>query len=370
MKIHPIIEGLFEDTGTVSIDYRAIASKIRSKCGPFVKANKTNFQSGHLLYRGVKGTDVHKIGEVLELTVRKDRVPLDSSEIFHNTMNQLLSKYGGIHWRSESLFAVASPTIADSYGPVVVAVFPIGKYQILKSDEVRDVFSELAPPIRVKTDAFRRHFQGFSKWRSMSPDHKKHGTAAISVLEREVIRCNIPHRVYEALRATSKELHNDEIVAVVNAYGRETFTASGVKSIAAELINEFGSTVISDIKFASDAPMNWVHRMFSSSFDIYTNTIDVSIDQHDINLVMRAFENVMAATMKTLIDTIVKVCEAILMDIVDSYYLDDMFEPAISGYTAGEQMIACERYLAVVVSDKRDDAATFNILSLLGELSK
>lgn len=369
MKIRPIIEGLFEDTETAAIDYRAIASKIRSKCGPFIKANKRSFESGHLLYRGVRDASAHKIGDVLELTVRKDRVPLDSSEIFHNTMNQLLSKYGGIRWRSESLFAVASPTIASSYGPVVVAVFPIGKYQILKSDEVRDVFSELAPPVRVKTDTFHRHFQGFSKWRSMSPDHKKHGKAAISVLEREIIQCNIPHLVYEALLTTSKELHNDNVIAVVNAFGRETFTTSGVKPIAAELINEFGSTVISDIKFTTDAPMNWVHRTFSSSFGIYADAIGISVDHRDIVLVMQAFKSAMTTAMKTLIDPIVKVCEAILIDIVDSYYLDDTFESARGGYTDGEQMIACERYLAVVVSDKRD-AATFNILSLLGELSK
>lgn len=369
MKIRPIIEGLFEDTETTAIDYRAIASKIRSKCGPFVKANKTNFQSGHLLYRGLnKRYKVYEVGEVLELTVRKDRMPLDSTEIFHNTMNQLLSKYANVHWRSESLFATTSSSIANSYGPVTVAVFPIGKYQILMSNEIQDTFTELAPPSNANTDSPNRHFQGFSKWLSMSQDHKKHGAPAISKLEYEMIRCNIPHKVYKVLSAASVKLHNDDTIATVNAFGRETFTTSGIRSIAAELINEFGSTVISDIKFVKTAHMNWVRRIFGTRFIKYTKAKGVNVDPHDVAVVMRAFKSTMTDVMKTLIDVIVEACEAIMMDFVDSYYLDTVFEPMSNG----EQMIACDRYLAVVISDARDDVNVnkFNILTLLGELSK
>ncbi len=369
MKLRPIIDRLFEDTD--SIDYHAIVDRLRGKCGPFIKANRGNFQNANLLYRGIRGD--YKVGDVIELMVRKDRKPLDSSKEFHELMNTALSNHGGVRWRSEALFAISSMNVASSYGNTVVAVFPIGKYSILRSDEVRDMFTELAPPKRMPVRPYIRQFQALTKWSTFPDDMKKHGQPALDTLVRAVSKYDIVHRAYAALRVKEDTFNDPRSLAISNLLGRETFSGKMIESVAMDLLHECGSTVISDIHVDSRAANRLSTNaimMLSQKFQTQHIASKIVVNEHDTKIILDVYREVLMEIPNVLIDVVKKVCEGILMDFVDSYHIDMEFGGPGENGTAGEQMISCHKYMAVVIKTAIDPSVKFNTLQLLGELSR
>jgi hypothetical protein len=85
---------------------------------------------------------------------------------------------------------------------------------------------------------------------------------------------------------------------------------------------------------------------------------------------IRANRDVLVELPAALIDTIKRACEGILIDFIDSYYIDSKFSGSGENGSSGEQMIACNKYMAVVIATKSDHPVKFNTLRLLGELSK
>jgi hypothetical protein len=369
LKLRPIIDGLFEETD--SINYDVIVDQLRKKCGPFIRANRDNFQQANLLYRGIRGD--YKVGDVVELTVRKDRRPLDSSKEFHELMNTLLSVHVGVKWRSEALFAVSSMDTARSYGNTVVAVFPIGKYSILRSDEVRDMFTELAPPKRSPVKPHSRNFQALIKWSSFPDDQKTHGKPAVDALVRAVLKYDIVRQVYDILRTNGKAFNDQQSLAIANLLGREIFSDRMIKSVATSLLHEFGSTLIDNIHvdpLSTDKFTTNIIGTLTPKFETQHPTSKFAVDDHDLKMILDTYRTVLMELPAVLIDTIKRVCEGILMDFIDSYYVDSKFSGSGENGSSGEQMIACNKYMAVVIATKSDHPVKFNTLRLLGELSK
>lgn len=118
------------------------------KCKPFMKEFEKAVKVGvgtidaRYLFRGMRDRGNWSIENV-----RKDRMPKDSSIEFHEMMNDAFEDAFGVRARSESVFATTLFSEAKHYGKVYI-IFPMGKYKLIWSDEVEDLYSRFEDEIR------------------------------------------------------------------------------------------------------------------------------------------------------------------------------------------------------------------------------
>lgn|SRR5574343_1902454 len=96
-------------------------------------------QAHSFLYRGSKHDEIDGI---LQLSRRKDRVPMSMNDKVHNTLDRLFLKKFGWKARSEGVFVTGSVKQAYFYGSTHL-FFPIGKYRFIWSPTVYDLFSDM-----------------------------------------------------------------------------------------------------------------------------------------------------------------------------------------------------------------------------------
>lgn len=113
--------------------------KLLSKCKPFIKDyKKTGFTNGDMwLFSGRKYD-----GDITVKSVRKDRNPKDTPKIVHDLVDDYFEDKFGYRPRSESVFTTGLKNEASRYG-MVYLIFPIGKYKILWSSMVEDLYQKL-----------------------------------------------------------------------------------------------------------------------------------------------------------------------------------------------------------------------------------
>ncbi len=121
---------------------------LRRDCSPFLQNNLANMQGGEFIYRGILGGG--REGSFLQGTVRTDRRPLDSSNLWHNLMNKYFQRVFGWPYRSAALFVSNSIDEVHHYG-VPFVIFPKGQYKICYSPVIEDVAVDLAGSTFVKT---------------------------------------------------------------------------------------------------------------------------------------------------------------------------------------------------------------------------
>ena len=118
-----------------------IAATIRRYCKPFIMNNHTSLTNGDFLYRGVsKSKDA---GFAISGSVRTDRIPRDTSQQWHNTLDLFFANQFGTRYRSSALFGTTSVYEASGYGSAYV-IFPKGDYKICYSEVIEDVTIDLA----------------------------------------------------------------------------------------------------------------------------------------------------------------------------------------------------------------------------------
>lgn len=124
------------ESNKVNVDkLQQCINDIKKNCKPFLK-EWTSFKNPECLYRG---SDLN-IGVYAKKKVRKGRVPKDTIEWFHNMSNDIFKDIFNIKLRSDTLFTTGSIRQAEEYGDIF-AVFPIGKYEIYWSKEIKDFYS-------------------------------------------------------------------------------------------------------------------------------------------------------------------------------------------------------------------------------------
>ena len=118
-------------------DIDEIISVIQKNCKPYLKDVKTKYGDNFLL----SGRRKYQ-GFFNKKKIRKMRVPKDTPMEIHKFMDNWFYKKFGIKFRSNSLFCFFDEDLALSYGYVYI-IFPIGKYNILSSTEVGDLYALL-----------------------------------------------------------------------------------------------------------------------------------------------------------------------------------------------------------------------------------
>ncbi len=111
--------------------------RITEKCKPYlrdwlpiVKKDKKLVS----LYRGMRSTK--SFGEK---KVRTNRRPTDSDKKLHKLVDDALYDKFNIKGRSQTIFCTGNTTTANAFGEVFM-IFPVGPYEILWSEKVRDLY--------------------------------------------------------------------------------------------------------------------------------------------------------------------------------------------------------------------------------------
>jgi len=110
-----------------------------SECNVFLNdLKKQSSRTPELLYSGRKG----KMNDLFKGKIRKNRKPLDTPVEIHNMIDDEFKKQVGIKPRSNSLFCFRDEDRTSSYGTPYV-IFPVGKYKLIWSYEVHDLYDYL-----------------------------------------------------------------------------------------------------------------------------------------------------------------------------------------------------------------------------------
>ena len=112
---------------------KAFIAKIKKDCQPYMKwleKNKTHF------CRGMKGKEMMGVR-----SVRKDREPKDTHQVFDRLLNLAL-KEAGVIPRSEGVFCTTDPLALSEYGPSYY-IFPKGKFDFYYIDGIKDITMDL-----------------------------------------------------------------------------------------------------------------------------------------------------------------------------------------------------------------------------------
>lgn len=118
-----------------------IAQKILKDCQFFLK--EINFHPENVFYHGlfrgigIKTNDEKNI--LRKWRVNDSREPKDMPRELHDTLDDFFEEEFGTRFRSESLFATGSKSMAREYG-IVFLVFPIGRFEYIWSPVVRDAW--------------------------------------------------------------------------------------------------------------------------------------------------------------------------------------------------------------------------------------
>lgn len=119
-------------------EYADVMKDIKSKCKSFIKDTKNSYgDTLYFLFSGRAGTRPY-----FRAPVRKGRDPKDMHPEIHNDFDDQFKRQFGIRGRTECLFATGSTSEASQYGNVFI-ILPIGKYHILWSPKIKDLFTHI-----------------------------------------------------------------------------------------------------------------------------------------------------------------------------------------------------------------------------------
>lgn len=118
-----------------AIDIESRFDLIERNCKPFLR-DLSRVDYG-VLYSGRQSREIF-----IERDVRKNRKPKDMDLKIHGWVDDWFYKKFGIRARSNSLFCTSEINVALTYGTPYI-ICPIGKYEIIWSPEIRDLYSML-----------------------------------------------------------------------------------------------------------------------------------------------------------------------------------------------------------------------------------
>ena len=112
-------------------------NKIENDGKPFLDDLRKIKKPPSLLYSGRKSSE-----DFISRKVRKNRKPKNTPERIHNWLDKWFEYKFGIKARSKSLMADNKKAIASTYGTPYI-IFPVGKYKIIWSEEVPDLYDDI-----------------------------------------------------------------------------------------------------------------------------------------------------------------------------------------------------------------------------------
>jgi hypothetical protein len=122
---------------------------ILSECRPFLNDIK-KCPHGNMMYSGRKENDF-----LIRKRVRQDRIPKDTPKEIHLTLDKMFQKSFGIKARSQTVFALSNIAGYSSFYGSPYYIFPIGKYEIVWSDQIHDLYGDLIDWLLNYSEKFR-----------------------------------------------------------------------------------------------------------------------------------------------------------------------------------------------------------------------
>lgn len=113
-------------------DIYNIKQKIEKDCKPFL--DQVGDMHHYALYRGMLKKD-----QILELTVRQDRLPVTMNKQNHDVLVKVFKEAGYKANRNNSVFCTGNYQTAKEYGNVY-QIFPIGDFSFTWNENVKDLF--------------------------------------------------------------------------------------------------------------------------------------------------------------------------------------------------------------------------------------
>lgn len=147
------------------------AETIFAKCQPFIKTSGVWFDSDGYssnnkrgcLYRGIRNRVSGPTTQLLSShAANLQRKPVDMPPVFHTMLDDYLNEHFGFRYRSGGLFCSPVRAGTASYGNPYI-VFPIGKYEYVYSEKIRDAFVDLAGDKHGETASSRSHARLFEE---------------------------------------------------------------------------------------------------------------------------------------------------------------------------------------------------------------
>jgi hypothetical protein len=130
------------ESGELSV--QEVLEQIYTDCKPYLKdLVRGGFdyyrKNDNLLYSG-RNTRA----DMFKKSVRTDRKPKDTSEDVQKFVDEAFKKKFGVKARSSSLFATGRVDTAQGYGNSVYTIFPIGKYKVIWSPNIMDLYNDVS----------------------------------------------------------------------------------------------------------------------------------------------------------------------------------------------------------------------------------
>lgn len=196
---------------------------LMSECNVFLNdLDKQNSRVPELLYSGRTGKK-----DLFKRKVRKNRKPLDTPREIHDKIDNEFKKQMGIKPRSNSLFCFKDEDRTASYG-IPYAIFPVGRYKLIWSYEVHDLYDylrktniyfiyvnrdedikdtwiKLPPSLKSKFDSFE-HFEKYIEYGEAEQD-----------LEEKIKKLVSTYKIIDASQLT-KTTFAEEIMVMCDEY--------------------------------------------------------------------------------------------------------------------------------------------------------
>lgn len=120
-----------------------IEEVILQRCKPFLEKFKESYTNGvrKTLRRGML---IQPEDTFTRIKAKKDRTPVNTKKVIHELVDDWFNDKFGIRARSQAFFCTSDTYQAQEYG-FPFLVFPEGKFQIIHSDKVKDLFIQLTP---------------------------------------------------------------------------------------------------------------------------------------------------------------------------------------------------------------------------------
>jgi hypothetical protein len=112
-------------------------------------------KSDDLLYSGRYSND-----SIITKKVRTDRKSTDMNYDLHKMYDDIFYKKFKIYARSNAIFCSGSMIVAGGYGSTVYSIFPAGKYQVIWSDKIYDLYkNDVTTDILIKYNIKYRNYR-------------------------------------------------------------------------------------------------------------------------------------------------------------------------------------------------------------------
>lgn len=118
-------------------DFDIAMDFVTKNCKPFLNDWKLSYG---FLYRGMQ--KYKNAPDAFVKSVRKDRDTMNMSGRLHKEIDQYFFDKFGIRGRSNAIFCSGEEYDVELYGPAHI-IFPVGRYKILWSPEVKDLYIKI-----------------------------------------------------------------------------------------------------------------------------------------------------------------------------------------------------------------------------------